>query len=92
MTGEHESRTTEYEPVFQKYDYFLSGESKAFLRTRVEKCMLCKMILEDDAKHGKLTDEPMMVSGGSLFPVNAKLGHLKLEKWIERMCRGGTVR
>lgn len=90
MTWEREPKVAEENPVSGKEEYFLSPETKAFLETRAGKCFLCKLILCDDGEHGKLTDDPMTING-SLFPVKSKLKHLELEKWIEKMCRGGAV-
>ncbi len=52
-----------------------------FLRGRVEKCPLCKWILEDLELHGQLTkDHPHNQNLSSpLFPLDAKPKHLALE-------------
>jgi hypothetical protein len=61
-------------------------ELKAALRARSEKlpetgCFMCRWILEDLERHGRLTDEwPTKNHDGSpLFPASGKLIHLKLE-------------
>lgn len=44
-------------------------------------CFLCKWILEDLHLHGDLTDHPKNANlEKPLFPVDAKLWHLKLER------------
>ena len=46
---------------------------------RVEKCHLCRWILVDAQEHGALTGYPPAEEGKPLFPVCAKVSHLKLE-------------
>lgn len=54
---------------------------KAVLATREAGCFLCKQILEDLTLNTKLTDHPHHGSqGSSLFPREAKIAHLKLER------------
>lgn len=40
---------------------------------------MCRWILEDLKRHGKLTGWPNDYSGGAVFPVHGKLNHLALE-------------
>lgn len=50
------------------------------LPARVEKCFLCKWILQDLLKNGNLTRHPKHELVPDLFPEKAKVAHLKLEK------------
>lgn len=43
-------------------------------------CFLCVMILEDFGLHGKLTGWPLDTFEKGTFPVEAKVGHIRLEK------------
>lgn len=58
----------------------LSKETMVFLKGRVKGCFLCKWILKDFRRNGKLTDYPPYGEGGSgIFPVKSKLRHIELE-------------
>lgn len=62
----------------------LSDETKAFLEGEREKCFLCKIILEDQEKNGKLTGDPKDGEGKPMFPPEAKVRHVQIEKLYER--------
>lgn len=49
------------------------------LPARVEKCFLCKWILQDLLQNGNLTRHPKYELVPDLFPEKAKVAHLKLE-------------
>jgi hypothetical protein len=54
---------------------------KAALAARSDGCFLCKYILEDLQRNGKLTDYPKNANlEKPLFPEAAKVWHLKLEE------------
>ena len=42
-------------------------------------CFLCRLILEDLRKNGKLTGYPLDSTGAGTFPVDGKKKHLALE-------------
>ncbi len=46
-------------------------------------CFLCKWILEDIAKNGKLTGYPKDYGGQSIFPDSGKEKHLALEGFTD---------
>jgi len=68
------------EKVMEGEEIVLSPETQAYLETQRNKCMLCKMILEDHAQHGKLTGYPKEIDGRGQFPVEAKIRHVQIEK------------
>jgi|SRR6185369_10690058 len=68
------------EKVMEGEEIVLSPETTAILETQREKCMLCKMILEDQAQNGKLTGYPKENDGKGMFPVEAKIRHVQIEK------------
>jgi hypothetical protein len=45
-------------------------------------CFMCKRIVEDWQKNGKLTDAPHDLMGKGDFPRDSKEKHIKLEKGI----------
>lgn len=61
-------------------EYTLSEETTALLKRRMHGCFLCLWILQDHKKHEKLTGWPTSEVAGSMFPVEGKLAHIKLEK------------
>ena len=72
------------EMVFDKpakgEEIYLSPETVAALKGRVDGCFLCRFILEDQEKNGKLTGYPLDGDGKGIFPVDAKMIHIQLEK------------
>lgn len=44
-------------------------------------CFLCKFILEDYAKNGKLTGHPNDIFEKGTFPVEAKIRHIEITKY-----------
>lgn len=61
-------------------DWVLNPETKALLESRFDSCFLCKWIVEDFLKHGKLTGWPKNEMCGDQFPITGKLAHIRLEK------------
>jgi hypothetical protein len=56
-----------------------------------DRCFLCRLIAEDLALHGHLTDDypgqgPIMME--PVFPVDAKIAHLVLEKFVNIVLDG----
>jgi len=51
----------------------------AKLRANVATCFLCKWILADLEKYGKLSGEPKDWKGDPVMPIAGKVEHLKLE-------------
>lgn len=83
MTHPHETKPWKKQ-VEEEVDFILSPETLVLLeKRRVKKsgngCFLCSMILRDQKKNGKLTDYPIDNEKG-MFPVDAKLKHIELEK------------
>jgi len=58
----------------------LSQETRDLLASRVNGCFLCRFILEDEKKHGKLTEYPFGLDGKGQFSVEAKVNHVSVEK------------
>lgn len=52
---------------------------KRELKKRAPRCFLCKWILADLRKNGRLTGEPLDYNAQKLFPVEGKVAHLGLE-------------
>lgn len=58
----------------------LSQETRDLLASRVNGCFLCRFILEDEKKNGKLTGYPLDGEGKGIFPVEGKMIHVQLER------------
>lgn len=58
----------------------LSQKTRDLLERRKEGCFLCRFVLEDEKKHGKLTSYPLDGEGKGQFPVSAKMIHVQLEQ------------
>jgi hypothetical protein len=61
-------------------EIYLSLGTTEILRERSKGCFLCKLILEDQEKHGKLTGYPFDFTKNGTFPIEAKVVHIKLER------------
>jgi hypothetical protein len=61
----------------------LSDETKAIIETEstAKGCFLCRFILEDFAKNGKLTGSPNDIFGKGTFPVESKIRHIEILKY-----------
>ena len=84
MTFPHEDPEAKKAPVAPKEKPRLSDAEKSAamkaLPGRVGKCFLCKWILQDLVKNGTLTGHPKYELVPDLFPTEAKMTHLRLEK------------
>lgn len=58
----------------------LSPATKVLLERRANGCFLCRFILEDQEKHGKLTDYPFDFEQKGIFPLRGKCIHVQLEQ------------
>jgi hypothetical protein len=47
---------------------------------KIHGCFLCKWILQDLVQNGNLTGHPKSEFMGAMFPEEAKITHLRLEK------------
>lgn len=56
-----------------------SVELRELVRTNAPLCFLCKWMLEDLEKNGKLTGWPLDSMGKGVFPVEGKMIHVLLE-------------
>jgi hypothetical protein len=55
------------------------------LGERAPACFLCRLILEDLRKNGRLTNDyppqgPLIMEADAVFPIKGKEAHLKLER------------
>lgn len=55
------------------------------LEALAPRCFLCRWILEDVKKNGKLTGYPMDYNDQPEFPVTGKICHLELEGLIPKL-------
>jgi hypothetical protein len=62
----------------------LTEDTKKLIRRNRTKCFLCRMIITDIKKNGKLTGYPEDFSGKGTFPVEGKMSHVKKEKEAEK--------
>ena len=70
----------EFPKIEKGEEIYLSKETEAILRNQVDKCFLCRFVLEDQAKHGKLTGYPFDYNGNGIFPIEGKVAHIQLER------------
>ena len=70
-------------------EIILSDETKALLESEVEKCFLCRIILEDFATNGKLTGHPNDIFGKGTFPVESKIRHIEITKYCDNNKKAG---
>lgn len=63
----------------------LTEELLALLGARSVGCFLCRWILEDVKKNGKLTGYPLDYNQQPEFPVQGKINHLELEGFIPKL-------
>lgn len=61
----------------------LSDETKAQVEAELKAkgCFLCRFILEDFAKNGKLTGWPNDIFEKGTFPIEAKIRHIEILKY-----------
>lgn len=61
----------------------LSDETKAQVEAEatLKNCFLCRFIIEDFAKNGKLTGHPNDIFEKGTFPVEAKIRHIEILKY-----------
>jgi len=65
----------------EREDITLKEKTRELLKSRSTGCFLCFLILADEEKNGKLTGFPWeKVGDKELFPVTAKVKHIRLEQ------------
>lgn len=81
MAGFSEDFEADLEDPMLKKDVQLSKEILAFLEGNVEKCFLCKWLLEDYKKNGTFTGVTQKgeVQSCEIFPIRGEINHLWLE-------------
>ena len=81
MGGFSEDFEADLEDPMLKKDIQLSKEVLAFLEGNVEKCFLCKWMLEDYKKNGTFTGVKQIgeVQSCEIFPIRGEVNHLWLE-------------
>jgi hypothetical protein len=64
-------------------EIILSDETKAIVEAEftAKNCFLCRFILEDFAKNGKLTGYPNDIFEKGTFPIEAKIRHVEILKY-----------
>ena len=58
----------------------LSPETETMLVAEAKTCFVCRIILEDHAKNGKLTGHPNDIFEKGTFPVESKIRHIQIVK------------